>query len=106
MTRPRGTPPTPSAASSRIEPVGMASTWTRAESSPSFMIAPLPNWRSICCTASSSAFERSLLLASLADGLVDVFPAMSRIPLICLWRSVPGPVRAGVKFKDVEDELL
>src|SRR5262245_47939859 len=70
--RPRGRPPTPSAMSRAIEPEGMVSTAIRALSSPSFMIAPLPNCFSICCKASSSA-----LPFSLADGVL--FPIILRL---------------------------
>src|SRR5439155_23101480 len=63
--RPRGTPPTPSARSSPIDPVGLTSIPAGVSPSPSFMMAPLPNCFSICCSASSRA-----LLFSLADGVV------------------------------------
>ena len=42
VIRPRGMPPTPSARSSAMEPVGMASTCCRS-GEPSFMIEPRPN---------------------------------------------------------------
>src|SRR5581483_3349222 len=57
--RPRGKPPTPSARSSAIEPVGMASTAMRLVPSPRRMIAPLPNCFSMPETARSSARSRS-----------------------------------------------
>src|SRR5688572_5617674 len=59
VTRPRGIPPTPMAASRLMAPVGIASTRTRAESAPIFMIDPLPQLFSICAMARFSAFFRS-----------------------------------------------
>ena len=53
-TRPRGIPPTPSAASTASEPVGMTNM-TCSGWSPSRMIEPLPNCRSICVSAVSTA---------------------------------------------------
>ena len=63
-TRPRGSPPIPSARSSASAPVGIASipTWPR---SPSFMIEPLPNCLSIWLSAISSALSRSTVNPSL-----------------------------------------
>src|SRR3989344_455681 len=58
MILPRGTPPTPSAASSDTEPVGMTSTSTR-RASPSFMIAPSPNFSRISLTVDSRSFVLS-----------------------------------------------
>ena len=58
--RPRGTPPTPSAMSSEMEPVEM--TWMSrmsGSSLPSRMMEPLPNWRSTAPMASSIAFSFS-----------------------------------------------
>src|SRR5262245_11046294 len=51
ITRPRGKPPAPSAASSEIDPVGITLTgWALRE--PSCRTAPFPNcfsiWRSVC----------------------------------------------------------
>ena len=59
ITRPRGTPPTPSAASKEIEPVEMTEIGTIASLLPRRMIEPLPNCFSICESASSTARERS-----------------------------------------------
>ena len=42
-TRPRGKPPTPSAASNEMEPVGITEIGTMASFDPSRMIEPLPN---------------------------------------------------------------
>src|SRR5215470_10582019 len=58
--RPRGTPPTPRAMSSEMEPVEM--TWMSrmsGSSLPSRMMEPLPNWRSTAPIASSIAFSFS-----------------------------------------------
>src|SRR3954451_19651713 len=57
-TRPRGRPPMPSATSRAIDPVGITSIGGRL-SSPRRITDPLPNWRSICARAVSSAFSRS-----------------------------------------------
>src|SRR5690349_11592464 len=56
--RPRGMPPTPSARSSAIEPVGIESTLCRS-AEPSFMIDPRPNCFSIARIAASTARPRS-----------------------------------------------
>src|SRR5215813_1604393 len=55
MTRPRGTPPTPSAASNEIDPVEMTEIGTTASLVPSFMMEPFPNCFSICEMAVSTA---------------------------------------------------
>src|SRR5690349_9530312 len=54
-TRPRGTPPTPSAASKEMEPVEMTEIGTTASFDPNRMIEPLPNCFSICDSARSIA---------------------------------------------------
>src|SRR2546430_97275 len=59
VTRPRGMPPIPIAASRLIAPVGMTSTRTRGESAPIRMMAPLPQVFSICVIARLRAFLRS-----------------------------------------------
>src|SRR5437867_2096767 len=59
VTRPRGMPPIPIAASRLIAPVGMISTRTRGESAPIRMMAPLPQVFSICVMARLRAFLRS-----------------------------------------------
>ena len=59
MTRPRGRPPTPKAMSRPREPVGMVSISTACWFFPSRMIEPLPNARSICERAASSALVLS-----------------------------------------------
>ena len=57
--RPRGTPPTPRAASTPMDPVEMALTAANSFA-PSLMIEPLPNWRSIWVSAVSAAFNLSV----------------------------------------------
>src|SRR5437870_1108328 len=59
VTRPRGMPPIPIAASRLIAPVGIASTRTCGESAPIRMMAPLPQVFSIWVMARLSAFLRS-----------------------------------------------
>src|SRR5437879_11042048 len=58
-TRPRGKPPTPSAASNEIAPVEITEIGTIASFDPNRMIDPLPNCFSICETANSIALPRS-----------------------------------------------
>src|SRR5579863_3834307 len=64
MTRPRGSPPMPSAISSPSEPVETTSTSIAASRDPSFIIEPLPNARSIWPSAASNA--RCLSIVSLS----------------------------------------
>src|SRR6266568_2390986 len=59
LTRPRGMPPMPIAASRLIAPVGIASTRTCGESAPIRMMAPLPHVFSIWVMARFRAFLRS-----------------------------------------------
>src|SRR6201994_3904395 len=59
ITRPRGTPPTPSAASNEMEPVEITEIGTMASFAPSRMIDPLPNCFSSCESAVSMALLRS-----------------------------------------------
>src|SRR5580700_8804284 len=59
ITRPRGKPPTPNAASNEIDPVGITAIGTIASFDPSRMIEPLPNCFSICANAISIALPRS-----------------------------------------------
>src|SRR5690348_4095762 len=54
-TRPRGMPPTPSAASKEMAPVEITEMGTTASLLPRRMIEPLPNCFSICETARSIA---------------------------------------------------
>src|SRR6185437_9597921 len=63
ITRPRGRPPTPSAMSSPSDPDDTVST-SIAFCLPSRMIEPLPNARSICERAASSALVLSTLVPS------------------------------------------
>src|SRR5687768_4085200 len=58
MTRPRGSPPMPSAISRPSEPVETASTSYDAAASPRRMTEPLPNCFSIWPSAAESAFLR------------------------------------------------
>ena len=57
VTRPRGIPPTPRAASSEIAPVEMTAISHAVGWAPNRMMAPLPNCRSIWATARLSAFS-------------------------------------------------
>src|SRR3954447_23770697 len=59
VIRPRGMPPPPSARSSAMDPVGIASTCCFSDV-PSFMIEPRPNCFSIERMAASTAFVRSI----------------------------------------------
>src|SRR5438552_2661484 len=59
-TRPRGSPPTPSAMSSPSEPDGMVSMSIERSFLPSRMIEPLPKLRSIWASAASRAFDLSM----------------------------------------------
>src|SRR5215207_7373978 len=86
--RPLGIPPMPSATSRAIEPVGMTSTGARS-SLPRRMTEPLPNWRSICASAVSSAFSRSA-----GDAMVGSFDARLLLPVGC--RSTLRAVTRGV----------
>src|SRR3984885_2827811 len=64
ITRPRGKPPTPSAMSRPSDPVGTVSISTAFWFLPRRMIEPLPNARSICDRAASSALVLSTLVPS------------------------------------------
>jgi len=59
-TLPRGTPKVPSAISRLKEPVDMAGISVICSPPPNFMMEPLPNWRSICVMAKSTAFVLSV----------------------------------------------
>ena len=81
-TRPRGKPPTPSAASKEIAPVEITEMGTTAPLLPSFMMEPLPNCFSICVMARSIA------------RLFSVFSsAMKAAP--CVLRRGAVPLRTG-----------
>src|ERR1700733_5448647 len=71
MTRPRGTPPTPRAASKLIEPVEMTEIGTIASLAPRRMMEPLPNCFSIWLRALSTARARSSARAMGVSPLVD-----------------------------------
>src|ERR1022692_1728800 len=85
----------PSAASSEMDPVGITSIGARV-SSPSRMIAPRPNCRSIWARAASRDFSLSpppLLLAALSFGAMRTpvgirgFPPCRRLPAVLASRS-------------------
>ena len=63
MTRPRGKPPTPRAASKEMAPVEITDMGTMASFEPSRMMEPLPNCFSICENARSTALFRSSVAA-------------------------------------------
>src|SRR5215475_5586197 len=71
MIRPRGRPPTPSATSKAIEPVGITAIGTTGRS-PRRITEPLPNCLSICARARSSAFSRSGTADAMAATPVDL----------------------------------
>src|ERR1700739_2026739 len=79
ITRPRGNPPTPSAASNEIDPVEITEMGTMASFDPHRMIEPLPNCFSICATARSIALTRSsamgvwLLQVLLVENLEELY---------------------------------
>src|SRR5438128_11494596 len=82
-------PPTPSARSTESEPVGMTIASSSAPDAPSFMTAPLPNWRSIWESASSRACRRSLSafdspFASTLDSAFDSTFASAMASLLSL----------------------
>jgi hypothetical protein len=60
ITRPRGTPPTPVAASNEIDPVEITAIGPTASFDPSRMIEPLPN----CFSSAASAVSIALLRSS------------------------------------------
>ena len=107
VIRPRGMPPTPSARSSAIEPVGIESTACRS-AEPSFMIAPRPNCFSI------AEQRRVHGLAALRQALAPLRPLVRhRHPLVTLlidpfdrsaerprWRSVRRSGLVGVVLDD------
>src|SRR2546428_5462486 len=70
VTPPRGRPPTPSATSSVMAPVGMTAISSRGPFAPRRMTEPLPNCRSICAIASSRACRRSLFASAIRLSLI------------------------------------
>src|SRR5438094_2873559 len=65
MTRPRGNPPTPRAASRESDPEEIASSAALLSMPPSRMMDPLPNCFSICDTARSRARLFSVLSSAI-----------------------------------------
>ena len=65
ITRPRGTPPTPSAASNEMEPVEITAMGTTASLLPSRMMEPLPNCFSMPDIARSMARFFSVLSSAI-----------------------------------------
>ena len=61
-TRPRGRPPTPSARSSPMEPVGITATGCASSAAPSLITEPRPNCFSIATMAAATAFSFSVSL--------------------------------------------
>src|SRR6185503_17184058 len=80
MTRPRGKPPMPSARSSESEPVDTAPTDTCAASLMR-ITDPLPNCRSICPSATSSASSRFIESSSCdqRDAFQHLVPGSGRV---------------------------
>src|SRR5438270_9045699 len=79
-SRPRGSPPTPSAMSSPSEPDEMVSTSIERSFLPSRITEPLPNWRSIWESAADSA-----LVLSMEDPST-IRSAVADIGWCSLWR--------------------
>src|SRR5580693_5102183 len=78
MTRPRGNPPTPSAASIDKHPLGITLTGTSTSRLPSRMIAPLPWSFSICDIAAASYLSFSSVMSHLGGGNFESGPARFR----------------------------
>src|SRR5437660_107411 len=93
MTRPRGNPPTPRAASRDSDPDEIASSAALLSMPPSRMMEPLPNCFSICDTARSRARLFSVLSSGMSvlsfkpriNGLLGFNPRNPRNP----WLSFP-----------------
>src|SRR4051794_37343268 len=110
MTRPRGSPPTPSARSSDNDPVGMTST-SCALLPSSGMIAPLPNCFSMAAMAACTALKRSLVfmispLAWSNDGAVQELPANPLTLLFANLRDAPGEREQHVVAASVDGAVL
>src|SRR5450432_1339774 len=95
MTRPRGTPPTPSAMSRPSEPVGTTLTSGGAIPSPRRMMLPLPNCFSMVETARSIALSRTAsrggaaavgvsLLSTFISLLISLFSLFSVVAMCSL----------------------
>jgi hypothetical protein len=80
-TRPRGTPPTPNAASNEIAPVEITAIGTMASFDPSRMMEPLPNCFSICAKCDIDC------LGTLAKTLSVAFNVAFIVALFGLLRS-------------------
>src|SRR2546423_11616557 len=78
--RPRGTPPTPVAASKLSEVVEIAGT-SDTSRSPSRIIDPLPNFFTILANAASTALPRSALVRSSAMAYILFLPLLSQNPV-------------------------
>src|SRR5664280_3683959 len=89
VTRPRGIPPTPSARSRAIDPVGMKSTCCRS-AEPSFMIDPRPNCFSIERIAASTAFVRSAADAPFRS-VIAIASCSCLVPLAPTERTMTRP---------------
>src|SRR4051812_18558671 len=106
ITRPRGSPPTPSARSSDSDPVGITSTsWVLVPSSG--MIAPLPNCFSMAAIAACTAFKRSLVFISSpfdrsSDGL-RIELAAQTLPLLVAKKRCRPRQREDVVERSVVD---
>ena len=88
--RPRGTPPTPSARSTPIDPVGITATGCACCSSPIRITEPLPNCFSIAdliAAATAFNFSDSLLITML---LLEVLPLVLASPLLARERGAPA----------------
>src|SRR5437899_1882657 len=81
MTRPRGYPPTPRAASSEIEPDEIASRAAVLSMPPRRMMDPLPNCFSICDTARSRARLFSVLSSAIRDPFCFLLGPLRRLAL-------------------------
>src|SRR3989442_1908130 len=80
MTRPRGNPPTPRAASRESDPDEIASSAALLSMPPSRMMEPLPNCFSICDTARSRARDFSV-----RSSAIRVLSALWLSAFVSLW---------------------
>src|SRR5687768_683252 len=105
VIRPRGTPPTPVARSSAIEPVGIASTACRSDE-PSFMIEPRPNCFSMDRIAASTARVRSVAGRSSLSTPFPSAPVILPVPVIVMPGFPPGSDRGPRRSFLVRTRLL
>src|SRR3954467_1339100 len=107
VIRPRGMPPTPSARSSAIEPVGIASTCCFSDV-PSFMIEPRPNCFSIERMAASTALVRSNVARSTVRSGVARSAPLRSAALCCSVPVIVMPVSLAVlrPRADASERLL